>query len=260
MHCNKLLALAIIVLASCTYDKGEPIVDCTVDGPLLELLESENTSCGLSAGMVSLSASGGSGSYTFTSILSGQQSAGLFTELPAGNHVFMVSDENGCTNSLEVIIENLEGVVINSISVQDAGCNISSGSITVFAENGTTPYSYKLDSGSFQEQNVFSQVSSGIHLITILDDVDCEFSQEVQVMSGVSFSNTISPIISNNCVVPGCHSGTQFPDFRNFDNIQDNAAQIKIRTGSLSMPQIGSLTQNEIDKIACWVEDGALNN
>jgi len=36
--------------------------------------------------------------------------------------------------------------------------------------------------------------------------------------------------------------------------------QIRSRTQSRSMPLIGSLTLEEIDAFACWIDDGALDN
>ena len=85
----------------------------------------------------------------------------------------------------------------------------------------------------------------------IKDEMDC---------SQITYSTSISSIIETNCSIPGCHSGSQSPDFRDFTNIQLNASRIKIRTQNRTMPKVGSLTQQEIDMIACWVDNGALNN
>jgi uncharacterized membrane protein len=75
-----------------------------------------------------------------------------------------------------------------------------------------------------------------------------------------SFANDIFPIISTNCAVSGCHKGTGLPDFTALKNIQANAAAIKAQTGSRNMPIGKSLTQDQINVIACWVNDGALDN
>ena len=83
------------------------------------------------------------------------------------------------------------------------------------------------------------------------ENVDC---------SDVTYSGSIAEIISVNCAVSGCHAGPQFPDFRVLANIQANASNIKIRTQNRSMPKSGSLTQQEIDLIGCWVDNGALDN
>ena len=49
--------------------------------------------------------------------------------------------------------------------------------------------------------------------------------------------------------------------FTVFSNIQSSASQIKSLTQSGAMPKNGSkLSQTQLDAIACWVDDGALNN
>lgn len=73
-----------------------------------------------------------------------------------------------------------------------------------------------------------------------------------------SFSNDIEPIIANNCL--SCHSGTQFPDLRTYQGVSSNAGIVKTQVVNRTMPIGGSLTNNEIDLISCWVDNGAPNN
>ena len=75
----------------------------------------------------------------------------------------------------------------------------------------------------------------------------------------VGFLGVILPIIETNCAIPGCHTfGTQRVNFEIFVNIQDIADDIKSRTTSGDMPKGGgSLSQEEIDQISCWVDSGA---
>ena len=76
----------------------------------------------------------------------------------------------------------------------------------------------------------------------------------------VSYASDISPIISTNCAISGCHAGSQFPDLRIFSNVQSNANTIKSLTQSRAMPKKGSLTPAEISLIGCWVDNGAPDN
>ena len=81
---------------------------------------------------------------------------------------------------------------------------------------------------------------------------------------GVSYSQTIEPIIKSNCAVNGCHvNGQQRPALELFDQISAHADRILARTSNGTMPPSSSgksLTQSEINAIACWVNDGALDN
>ena len=74
----------------------------------------------------------------------------------------------------------------------------------------------------------------------------------------ISFSESIKPIIDNNCVQ--CHHGNRFPDLRNYNTIKDNISIIKTDIESRRMPIGSSLSQTDIDAISCWVNNGSLNN
>lgn len=79
----------------------------------------------------------------------------------------------------------------------------------------------------------------------------------------VSFQNDIKPIIEVNCLInnPTCHGmNTSIPNWSVFSEVQSHAQIIKTKTQDRSMPQIGSLSQTQIDLIACWVDNGAKDN
>ncbi|UOB18118.1 cytochrome c [Abyssalbus ytuae] len=74
----------------------------------------------------------------------------------------------------------------------------------------------------------------------------------------ISFSTQVKPVIDNNCI--SCHNGSQFPDLRTYDGVSNNAAIVKDQVVNRTMPIGGSLTNEEIELISCWVDNGALNN
>jgi uncharacterized membrane protein len=123
------------------------------------------------------------------------------------------------------------------------------------------PYVYSLNNGPQQESNVFSNLPSDDHIIVVTDDNGCLFTLIQTIETGVSFTETIQPVITNSCAVSGCHNGSQHPDLRMLANIQVNKDIIRSRTQSGSMPPGGrTITQQEIDDIACWIADGAQDN
>jgi uncharacterized membrane protein len=74
-----------------------------------------------------------------------------------------------------------------------------------------------------------------------------------------SFSTHVKTIIDNNCIQ--CHGqGGNFPNMTTFNGIKNNASIIKAEVVSRRMPQGISLTDQEIQTISCWVDEGALNN
>lgn len=246
-------------LSSCISGESEEPVDCDASAPTLVLQSKTDSECNLATGTISVTASGGSGELKFQLNNGDFLETDSFSELPAGSYQVTVKDENNCTATLSVSIVNLDGLNI-STSTTDAGCGTSNGSITVTGFDGQEPYSFKINNGNFQASNMFQNLAAGNYQITAKDATDCETTTTVSIKTGISFSSSVQAIITNNCAVSGCHSGTQSPDFRNFNTIQANAARIKTRTGNGSMPPNGTLTQAQINAIACWVDDGALNN
>lgn len=81
----------------------------------------------------------------------------------------------------------------------------------------------------------------------------------------ISFQNQIDAILTTNCNFTGCHNGDNGAS-RNwtiFSNVQNNAQAIRSRTTGRTMPPANTgitLSDGDIDAIACWVEQGAQNN
>ena len=80
----------------------------------------------------------------------------------------------------------------------------------------------------------------------------------------VSYADDIRPILDTNCQIAGCHgSDPNTPSWATYATVSANAAAIKTNTGNKTMPPASSgrsLTDEEIQKIADWVDDGAQNN
>lgn len=73
-----------------------------------------------------------------------------------------------------------------------------------------------------------------------------------------SFINQVNPIIENNCV--SCHNGNQFPDLRTYNGVSTNSEIVMQQIVNRTMPIGGSLTNEEINLITCWIENGSPNN
>ncbi len=76
----------------------------------------------------------------------------------------------------------------------------------------------------------------------------------------ISYIQTIRPIIDASCME--CHNGddSSIPDWTTYQEIKNYADRIQELTHARIMPEEGSLTDDEIKSIYCWVEQGALNN
>lgn len=251
--------LISISVVSCTWEQLDPQVDCITSPLIIQVSETSNTSCGAANGSFVLDATGGEPPYTFSTENS-SNATGSFSGLVAGSYTVDVSDAKGCTSGVTVAIENIDGVNLGELTISDAGCGSQSGQIAIEATGGVEPYIYRLNGGNDQESNTFNNLAKGTYSVSVEDSEGCIVSQEVTVTSGISFENTIKPIIESSCAISGCHNGSVSPDLRTLSTIQSRASAIKTRTGNGSMPKGSTLSQEKIDQIACWVDDGAPSN
>lgn len=249
--------LLFLGLMSCAWEQMNPEFDCSLAPVQLELLESIKTDCGTPNGGFTMGISGGESPYTFSSDV-GTSTDGVFQNVGAGSYTVTVTDVNGCTDQTIVEILNADGVNLDQVTVVDAACGSSVGEIEVDVSGGLAPYSYRLNENQAQEANTFSGLSSGTHQISVTDKDGCEVTKNVQIFSGVSYKSTIESIIKNNCT--SCHGVSASPSFDSYEEIKTHAAAIKRVTGNRSMPRGATISQDEIDRIACWVDDGALSN
>ena len=249
----------MLCLYSCTWDQLAPQVDCSTNAIEMELIASEDVACGDSNGSFTVSARGGQGPYTYSSEIE-ENTTGEFIQLTAGSYTVIATDANGCNADLTIAIQNVDGVRLDEINVSDAGCGSSNGSINISASGGQEPYSYIINGGESQESNQFTDLKGGDYTVSVQDQTGCEITQEVNISTGVSFQNSIKSIIETSCAVSGCHNGSVSPNLTTLSTIQSRASAIKSRTASGSMPRGSTLSQTEIDLIACWVDDGALDN
>jgi len=115
------------------------------------------------------------------------------------------------------------------------------------------------------------RVKIAIFIILLFIGTSCAYDNAEELLGenecppeGTSFSETIAPIINTNCAVSGCHiTGQQLPTLNTYAQISANSSKIKTRTSNGTMPPSTSglsLSIQEIEAIACWVESGAPDN
>ncbi|HEY0654867.1 MAG TPA: hypothetical protein VGD65_17135 [Chryseosolibacter sp.] len=84
----------------------------------------------------------------------------------------------------------------------------------------------------------------------------------------VSYLEDIKPILESKCAISGCHNGSLGADrdWSNFAVFQENAQHGNVKNFVVNriMPPAsspkGGLSQDQINAIACWIDDDAPNN
>lgn len=255
------------LIMSCSGGGDDPApVDCSTNNLAISTTTTNPTGCGTNNGVINATGSGGTAPYQFSLNGGAFQTTGAFQNLGSGNYEITIRDSNNCTKSVNATLSTASTLAISFSVASDTQCLSDNGSVTINATGGTSPYQFQLGSGNFSSSNTFASLKSGQYTVTVKDAANCTLSQSVTVTrgnTGTSYATLVKPIIESKCSLSSCHdTGTGARDWTNFNNVKNNAAAIKTRTANKSMPPAGSgtLSQAEIDLIACWVDDGAPNN
>ncbi|RYZ37468.1 MAG: hypothetical protein EOP49_31685, partial [Sphingobacteriales bacterium] len=148
--------------------------------------------CAVPTGTITVTAGGGSGAGYEYSINGGTDwvSAGVFTNVAAGNYSVLVRDGNLCKSEPQPVTINAAISPVNiNVTTVDAGCLLATGSITAIASGGASPYTYELTGRGEQGVGVFLGLAAGNYTLTVTDANSCVTSQIVTVDQ---FLNTIT--------------------------------------------------------------------
>jgi hypothetical protein len=266
MQLDKILVwVAIVGMISCvSHDIDKPVI-CSQSGLHISLSSTkEATDCSENDGEITVIATGGLQPYRYQLDKGALQDQQTFTAIPSGIYNITVQDKNGCTSTL-VNIKLLAANFKFSTSIEpDKECIDHNGSVTIDMLEGTAPFSFNMNDGPFTNNNVFTNLKAGNYNFIVKDAASCTAALNVTVTQSntqTSWENDILPIMKTSCALNGCHDGKTRVDFRLYDNVKSKAESVKSKTEDGSMPFDGpDLPQNQIDLIACWVDEGAPEN
>ncbi|PWV51888.1 T9SS type A sorting domain-containing protein [Chitinophaga sp. S165] len=130
---------------------------------------------GGATGEIRIVASGGTNTYTY-SVDGGVFGASpVITGLTAGNKTVVVKDANNCQLSKSILIGEPTPLLLSVTNIGKVSCfGGNNGSLTVKASGGTLPYTYKINTGAYQNDALFGQLTAGTYDITVKDGKGCE--------------------------------------------------------------------------------------
>ena len=162
--------------------------DVTITQPASALSASlftqTNVLCfGNSTGSATVSASGGTGPYTYQWNSTPAQNTATASNLPAGSYSCIVRDVNLCATTVNVTITQPAAVLNANISAQtNVLCFANStGSVTVNVSGGTGPYSYNWNSSPAQSTATASNLPAGTFTCTITDANGCTITRNATI-------------------------------------------------------------------------------
>ena len=147
---------------------------------------------GFADGQVIVTATGGSGPYTF-SIDGGitNQSTGVFSGLTPGLYTVLVRDPASCSASVTAFVNDATPVQVSIDSLQNPLChNNADGTIHITASGGTMPYSYSWSDGSTVEDQ--TAIGFGTYTVVVTDFSGCQASNSATLYNPPELTAYIS--------------------------------------------------------------------
>jgi gliding motility-associated-like protein len=165
----------------------------------ISLVAAVNPSCGISDGTIEVSSTGtGTEDYFIDFVNSGATT--LFTGLGPASYELSVT-ENGCSDTITVILSNSSGPTITSAVATDITCfGANDGTITITSAGGLAPIDYQIDDGVIIQNNatgVFTNLTPGTCDITVTDGSGCQSVTQLIITepSAITFTEVVTDIL-----------------------------------------------------------------
>lgn len=158
-------------------------------------INATNENCGNNQGAADASVTGGSQPYSY--LWSNGATSQDLTGVSAGTYTLTVTDDNGCSTSQTVTINNItNGLTQTYGNAVNEVCGNGVGSIDIQISGGQTPYSYSWSNGATTQD--LTGLSAGTYTCTITDANGCSITTPDYVIQNLSGSLVMNNIDIDN--------------------------------------------------------------
>jgi hypothetical protein len=224
----------------------------------------------LTAGSVSVSATGGWGGYQYVVEMpdgsaAGPQTSGIFNNLTLpGNYNVFAIDANNCVifTSFTLTLPTNPVAVISAAS--DLCYNADGAAITVDVTGGLAPYQYSLNGAPAQATSTFSGLTPGNYTVTVTDANGCTDTVTrtiyPQLSANASLTKGLDCTASPNAVINIAINGGQTP-YNYQVSVNGGAYGANVAAGvsvNYSVATAGTYQFRITDASGCTVETGVI--
>ncbi len=160
-----------------------------------------DAACGEANGSLTLGGvTGGTAPFAYSVDGSLYSVTTTYSDLPAGSHSINVKDNNGCIYSTTASISNTSGPTDISVSVTDAACGETNGSLTLGGvTGGTAPFTYSVDGSLYSVTTTYSNLPAGSHSINVKDNNGCIYSTTASISNSNGPTNIDISTTNSTC-------------------------------------------------------------
>lgn len=193
---------------------------------ITNVIVNESTCPGANDATVTIEVTGGGGSISYSFDGSPYGFSSFFDGVAPGFYFAYVLDNNGCTDSVEVIVgEAASDLFVYTVLDNNITCNNdNNGQITATGTGGDGPLEYSINGGAtWTTDEVFSGLSGGTYNVIVRDTNGCMYTSTPDIVISnpefmdmfVSIDNDITCKDDNNgSITASTVGGTGFKKFR----------------------------------------------
>ncbi len=183
----------------------------------LKVINVEQPLCsGDTKGLIEVSASGGTGRFSYFINKEDMNLTGIFTDLGSGIYTIYAVDEAGCIESTDMFINKVEPIQIDIDVYRASSDHARDGALTGVISGGTEPYNVLLYLGCNGEKSAFATsydksmvilywgLPGDFYTLKVVDENGCQVSQCVDLNFAVPFLEIVEDLNQ----VEGEKSGT----------------------------------------------------
>ncbi|WP_123959118.1 VWA domain-containing protein, partial [Flavobacterium sp. NLM] len=171
---------------------------------------------GESNGQATVTAIGGNGDYTY--LWDNNETTAQAVSLNAGLHTVTVTDKLGYTTTCTVTITQPQEALSATTTQVDVVCGGgNTGSATVFASGGTSPYTYSWNTNPAQTSATATTLAAGNYSVIVTDANLCTVTKSVTIIDGDSVKPIIDPLPETSTI--NCPAEPVFAQATATDNI-----------------------------------------
>lgn len=137
---------------------------------------------GLSNGSISVTTTGGTTPYTYNWNTTPVQTGANATGLPFGTYTAIVTDNNGCKDTVTATLTQPTPLQVNINAYANVRCyNGNDGTATVTASGGVVPYTYNWNTSPAQTTTTATTLTAGTYIVSVTDNNNCTNSDTIVI-------------------------------------------------------------------------------
>lgn len=153
-------------------------------------IASADATCGLANGSATVSASGGSGAYTFT-WTPGNAQGSTISGLAPGAYTVNASDANNCPSTATGTVNAVGTISLSVLSTSVSCFGGSDGTATANATGAPSPLSYTWTAGGANTPAI-TGLTAGVYTVTASNAIGCTDTKTVSVIQPTALSLSVS--------------------------------------------------------------------